>query len=145
MKIPYYFFRRIWQRNVWAQILKLVKSNNKCPCGISLGTRTTVNCRCCEWLLDHLIEFLFNNIGFQLNNNTILNEFDLIIMGGLIHTVVNNKHRYQKSKNAFSDIMDDIFSTQMRSLVKVSITIMSQIRKTFGSNNVFHPRQCTIS
>ena len=49
-------------------------------------------------------------------------------MGGLIHTVVNNKHRYQKSENAFPDIMDDISSTQMRSLVKVSITIVSQNR-----------------
>ena len=125
------------------QILKLVKSDNKCPCGISLGTRTTVNCRCCEWLLDHLIEFLFNNIGFQLNNNTILNEFDLIIMGGLIHTVANNKHRYQKSENVFSDIVADIYLTQMRNLVKVRL--MSQNRTILDSYKSIHPRQCITS
>ena len=66
----------------------------------------------------------FNNIELQLNNNQILNKFDLIIMGGLIHTVANNKHRYRKSENAFSDIMADIFSAQMRNLVKVRL--MSQ-------------------
>ena len=60
----------------------------------------------------------------QLNNNKILNRFDLIIMGGLIHTVANNKHRYQKSEIVFSDIMADIYLTQMRNLVKVRL--MSQ-------------------
>ena len=125
-KIPY--FRSIWQRNAWAHILKLVKSDNTCPCGILLGTRTTINCRCCEWILDHLIEFRFNNIELQLNNNTILNGFDLIIMGGLIHTVANNKHRYQKSENVFSDIMADIYLTQMRNLVKVRLMSQNQIK-----------------
>ena len=79
----------------------------------------------------------------QLNNNKILNRFDLIIMGGLIHTVANNKHRYQKSENVFSDIVADIYLTQMRNLVKVRLMSQNQIK--LGSNKSIHPRQCITS
>ena len=55
----------------------------------------------------------------QLNNHTILKGYDLVILGALIHTVVNNKHKNGKNYGVFTDILVDIYSKQMTTMVKV--------------------------
>ena len=56
---------------------------------------------------------------FQLDNHPILKGFDLVIMGALVHTVVNNKYRDGNNYTMFTDILVDIYSKQMTTMVKV--------------------------
>ena len=38
-------------------------------------------------------------------------------MGGLIHTVASNKHRYEKNDRKFEDILVELYSMQMKKMV----------------------------